>query len=665
MKFIHDNKQLVFWIDNPGLLSHKEVVKSIFKVLKSNKDFKGFGRKKVVIIQGLIDGQERSFHQNVIMNNQTTFKKYWSVVKDLIITNYEDGYPLNTINQFKVRVWSMNNVKNKNIKLTQNAIYYRPKTKTTVNKRNYSTSTVKQHIIPLKNPKSLKPQLFMCMDIETMNINGNQIPVLITTHSLNNSKNFMIDKDLLNSNPDLALSKLWDLFYDFLNKQSIKFIFVHNLGKFDGIFIFKYLLNQYKKESIKPIIDQHNTFVSITIKLDNINIKFPVSLNELCKIFKVEGKTNSYNSEYNNTSLFNNKTLFSEWLNYSKQDSAALFNALVNAQLIYLEKYKIDLTSIVSISSLSFKIFRQDFLNLSIPILNKIQDHFIRKSYIGGATDYYRKFLKKGYHYDVNSLYPFAMLKPMPHKLIKFHKDLSNHSLVNLFGFFKAEIITPKNLIYPLLPYRIDGLTLHPTGKFTGVYFSEELKAVEAQGYKLKLLEGYEFSKTNLFNSYIETFFEQKRTSKGTERFIAKLHLNTLYGYFGRSLDLLETVIVKNDKLNEFSLNKKIKNLYEINSEYSSVLTNKEFNENSFIKSNVAIASAVTSYARIEMIKIKVYCLKNNIKIYYTDTDSIFTDKPLPNKMIGEAIGLLKDEMNGNLIQEAYFLGIKQYGFTI
>jgi DNA polymerase type B, organellar and viral len=402
MKYIHDNKQLVFWIDNPGLLSHKAVIKSIFKALKSNKDFKVFGRKKVIIIQALIDGEERSFHQNVIMNNQTTFKKYWSVVKDLITTNYEDGYPLNTINQFKVRVWSMNNVKNKNIKLTQNAIYYRPKSKITVNKRNYSTSTVKQQILPLKNPISLKPQLFMSMDIETMNINGNQIPVLITTHSLNNSKIFMIDKDLLNSNPDLALSKLWDLFFDFLNKQSIKFIFVHNLGKFDGIFIFKYLLNQYKKESIKPIIDQHNAFVSITIKLDNINIKyldsmriFPVSLNELCKIFKVEGKTNSYNSEYNNTSLFNNKTLFSEWLNYSKQDSAALFNALVNAQLIYLEKYKIDLTSIVSISSLSFKIFRQDFLNLSIPILNKIQDLFIRKSYIGGATDYYRKFLKK------------------------------------------------------------------------------------------------------------------------------------------------------------------------------------------------------------------------------------------------------------------------------
>jgi hypothetical protein len=31
MKYIHDDKQLVFWIDNPGLLSHKAVVKAYLK----------------------------------------------------------------------------------------------------------------------------------------------------------------------------------------------------------------------------------------------------------------------------------------------------------------------------------------------------------------------------------------------------------------------------------------------------------------------------------------------------------------------------------------------------------------------------------------------------------------------------------------------------------
>lgn len=468
IQYIHDGKQLVFRLDNPGLLSHKALVKSIFKALKSNKEFKAFGRRKVVIIQALIDGQERSFHQNVIVNNQTTFKKYWEVVKDLIVTNFDDGYPLEVINEFKVRVWNMNNVKNKNIKLTQNALYYRKKSNKPTNIRNYSTKLINKQITPLTPPEFLKPKNFISMDIETMNLNGNQIPVLITTHNLNDTNLFIIDHELLKLQSDVAISNMWKEFFNFLNEQTVKFVFVHNLGKFDGLFIFKHLLSHYNKEFIKPIIDQHNSFVSLSIKLDHLEIRFldsmrifPCSLNELTKTFKVEGKINSYKAEYNELSLFNNKDLLNEWIRYAKQDSISLFNALLKAQKFYIDNYKIDLTSIVSISSLSFKIFRQDFLDTKILILNKIQDLFIRKSYIGGSTDFYRKYFKKGYHFDVNSLYPFAMLKPMPFKILNFHSDLSNHSLVNLFGFFKAEIITPKNLIYPLLPYKSEGLTIH------------------------------------------------------------------------------------------------------------------------------------------------------------------------------------------------------------
>nr|ARI44248.1 hypothetical protein [Lentinula edodes] len=49
--------------------------------------------------------------------------------------------------------------------------------------------------------------------------------------------------------------------------------------------------------------------------------------------------------------------------------------------------------------------------------------------------------------------------------------------------------------------------------------------------------------------------------------------------------------------------------------------------------------------------------------IYYTDTDSIFTDYDLNPEEIGSDIGLMKDELKSNLISEAYFLGIKQYGY--
>jgi hypothetical protein len=67
---------------------------------------------------------------------------------------------------------------------------------------------------------------------------------------------------------------------------------------------------------------------------------------------------------------------------------------------------------------------------------------------------------------------------------------------------------------------------------------------------------------------------------------------------------------------------------------------------------NTAIASFVTSYARIHMNKIMQ---KNPESIYYTDTDSVFTTKELPT---GKNLGELKLE---NTHDSAVFLLPKTY----
>lgn len=94
--------------------------------------------------------------------------------------------------------------------------------------------------------------------------------------------------------------------------------------------------------------------------------------------------------------------------------------------------------------------------------------------------------------------------------------------------------------------------------------------------------------------------------------------------------------------------------------------TNAELNINllvqprQLVKSNVAIASAITAYARIEMMKFKTI---PGLKVYYTDTDSIFTNMELPINMVGTNIGQMKDELNGGWIKEAYFFGVKKYAY--
>src|ERR1700678_2091130 len=99
-----------------------------------------------------------------------------------------------------------------------------------------------------------------------------------------------------------------------------------------------------------------------------------------------------------------------------------------------------DITTILSTSTLSMKIFISKFLEFDIPIL-KMRIHLLENLILEtGATDYYQ--LKTNIHYyDVNSLYPFYMTKPipMPFDLIrKFtFKEGDNFNLDKFFGFFK------------------------------------------------------------------------------------------------------------------------------------------------------------------------------------------------------------------------------------
>jgi hypothetical protein len=153
------------------------------------------------------------------------------------------------------------------------------------------------------------------------------------------------------------------------------------------------------------------------------------------------------------------------------------------------------------------------------------------------------------------------------------------------------------------------------------------------------------------------------------------MHLNQLYGIFGRKHDLLETRNIYKEDLNKYSLTRIIKSIIPINDKIITLLMHsnikdelvKELNSDLdiklsnyyyLVKANVAIASAVTAYSRIHMIPFKTdgFCV-------YSDTDSIFRTKPLDPKFIGKELGLMKDELNGLVIKEAYFLGIKKYGY--
>ena len=181
-------------------------------------------------------------------------------------------------------------------------------------------------------------------DLETMEIDGVQVPILITYVNKFERKSFLINHILLKEDKDLALRLMWREYFDYVisfdhSRNNVNTIFFHNLGSFDGYFVYKALLDYIDPDNINAIIDDSNKFITITLNINNqvfifkdsLRI-FPMSLTGLCKTFGVEGKSSKYIKAFNSLNLFDNKDLLEMFIDYGMQDSIALYNALVNAQ---------------------------------------------------------------------------------------------------------------------------------------------------------------------------------------------------------------------------------------------------------------------------------------------------------------------------------------------
>lgn len=735
----------IFYIENKHLLEGKEAFEVMFNLLRTTTHI--FDKPRIVFVIGMlldstVTGEpiEYAYTYNTLVTKDTSFEEYWAEIEDYVREKYISGeyeYSKNVINRFKVLTWDVSHLENKHLVINKSKSgiemkvlpkndkrlldlapgYVKQNSKTKIDKpKGFHTSAVNltdnsRYIKPL-TVKRTKPKTdkikgflntFATMDLETMDFNGEQVPVAISFSMVDAEETvtdlfFIIDHSKLiydsNNIPtkeslDLVVDGMWQEFFDFLNsskENSVKTIFVHNLGSFDGIFIFKYLIKIIKNVEPNVLIDNSNKFIKIAINLLASNIKwidsyriFPISLDNLCKTYHIKGKTEKYDMSFNNFSLFKNQELFNRFKEYAIQDSRALMNALLSAQDHIYNSYKIDLTDCLSASNLSMKIYRLCFQKINIPILKNNEDRFVRESYYGGATDVYKAIVQFVHYLDVISLYPYVMLKVMPIKLLQIitNPSAGNLDLNKFFGFLKVKVYCPSHLKRPLLPVKHEGHTIFPTGTWIATYFSEEIKEVMKLdlGYKFDILEAHAYSQEYIFKDFVEHFFKIKKESIGADRYLAKLTLNSLYGMFGRKLDVNEVYVVNGHGLLALTT-RIIRNIIRLeDSRYLvSVASNLNFNIlkklNSVLEtnlttmaipvnSNVAIASAVTAYGRITMMKYKL-----DPAVVYSDTDSIFTTNPKPfSDKLTDELGDFKDEMNGLIISKAIFLGIKQYAY--
>lgn len=96
--------------------------------------------------------------------------------------------------------------------------------------------------------------------------------------------------------------------------------------------------------------------------------------------------------------------------------------------------------------------------------------------------------------------------------------------------------------------------TVSPLGKFTGWFFSEELKyARDHFGYKFNVLNGYIFDQKIIFKDYVNELYNLRLTfdKSNPMNYVAKILMNSLYGRFGLSPVLPESMIISNNELDK------------------------------------------------------------------------------------------------------------------
>jgi hypothetical protein len=443
---------------------------------------------------------------------------------------------------------------------------------------------------------------------------------------------------------------------DFLNfflckKYRSYFAFAHNGGKFDFSFILRELCTspEFKgKYEIQPmrvgsriiqikIIDKHKHMWTLR---DSVAL-LPFSLRDLTTKFNVENKKGEL--EYSKITWDTWKDFKEEWLPYLISDCKGLYQVLTIDEAWTIKNFNVSYNRSITIAQQAMQIYRQNFLEIPIPNYESREDD-MRKSYYGGRTEIFKKYGKDLHYYDVNSLYPAVMKKyPMPVGVPIKDFCMSIYD----FGVAYCDVECPEGLNIPLLPYKQKTKQGHklifPSGKFSGWYCTPELQKAHELGYKIKIHYGYKFQQQKLFTNYIDTLYKIKQNAKsGSVDYIkSKLLMNSLYGKFGQRREKEQVVMFPESTIGlepmdffgelPFYLEKKI-------SKSKHILP--------------AIASFVTSYARVELYKILETC-----DPLYCDTDSCVTAKELPTST---ELGDIKDEIPDG-IAEAVFLLPKMY----
>lgn len=347
---------------------------------------------------------------------------------------------------------------------------------------------------------------------------------------------------------------------------------------------------------------------------------------------------------------------------YHREDTEILLEVMENATKLLRDKIgKINGLGF-TIGSTALKVFRTMGLARSITIpTDPFLKRFLRDGYKGGRVECFMAgHFDKVKIYDVNSLYPYAMLTfPVPVSDRGYWTKKFREKEV---GIYEIQFTQKNTTTIPVL--MVNGVGVYSG---SGTFFSPEileLKRIDPNCV-IKIIKGYVFVECDLlFKDYVEKLYQLRLDNPDSAiSLLAKYLLNSLYGKFGQHAE--RESIVLDSEIEYRQLPTENREEYIIRTNHIRVIS-KELGVLGITKESrcefehVGIAGIITAWARVTLFRgiHDVVVKHGRNSVVYCDTDSVHCiGEVFPKTQVGNTIGKFKLEFSG----EGVYAGKKLY----
>lgn len=298
-----------------------------------------------------------------------------------------------------------------------------------------------------------------------------------------------------------------------------------------------------------------------------------------------------------------------------------------------------------SLPGIALGIWRE--LDHALPpgIGSRYREDFARHGYYGGRVEnFIYGRVTPCYVADQSGAYGAIMLRtpmPDPKYMVDFEHPPGTALPTDCEGVAECTILVP-SMHVPPLPYSIGGARCYPVGRLHGVWPLIELRHAVAQGCRIERIDRLLYSTSSLypFPNFVGVLWELRQAYQDQHdprELVAKLLINSLPGRLGTHEQTERTTTQVAPRGWRSSSSKRPYDTDFIGGRlYLSSTAEQSFGG---AWSNVLWAAQITAAQRVHL---RHLMLLQGEDLAYTDTDSIFSQKPVQG--LGEGLGGLKPE---------------------